>query len=173
MDLDTLADRGPPMRPERFFAGTLQGWGMELGPLGGVGRRIEIRAQGRFDPASATLFLDETYRFDDGQTDVLRWRIRVLGEGNYEASEARAPEPGQGRAEGAGFRLTYRRDVPHTDGGSTTLGFDDLFVQLDPQTVMVRASITKLAVPIGSLTVLYRRDLPDSGTQEPHPSSAD
>ena len=173
MDLDPLADRGPPMRPEQFFAGMLQGWGLELGPLGGVGRRIEVRAQGRFDPVTATLFLDETYRFDDGQIDVLRWRIRALGDGHYEASEARAPEPGQGRAEGAGFRLTYRRDVPHPDGGSTMLGFDDLFVQLDPQTVMVRASITKLAVPVGSLTVLYRREPADTATQEPRPSSAD
>jgi len=36
------------------------------------------------------------------------------------------------------FRLTYRRDVPQTDGSSTTLSFDDWFVQIDDKTKYLR-----------------------------------
>ena len=53
--------------------------------------------------------------------------------------------------------MTYRRAVPEADSSSTTLSFDDWFVRIDEDTVMVHASISKLMVPIGSLTVLYRR----------------
>ena len=166
MDLDDFAGREPAMRPERFFAGRLQGWGLETGPLGGIGRRIEVRAEGRFDAATQTLHLEETYRFDDGHSDRLSWRIRRT-EAGYEALEARAVEPGEGRAAGAAFRLTYRRDVPQADGSSIVLGFDDWFIQIDPETVMVRATISKLALPIGSMTVLYRRMVHPPGSAEP------
>lgn len=151
-----FAGREPPMLPERFFAGELQGWGMEVGPLGEIGRRVQVDATGRFDEATATLSLDETWRFDDGHVDRLRWQIRKLGQGRYEALEATLVEAGEGEAAGAAFRLSYRRNVPQSDGSTTMLSLDDWFVQIDPDTVMVRAAISKLAAPIGSLTVLYR-----------------
>ena len=167
MGLSDFAGREPPMLPERFFAGELQGWGMEVGPLGGIGRRVQVTTSGRFDEAAATLSLQETWRFDDGHVDRLQWRIRKLADGSYEVHEPTLTEPGEGEAAGAAYRMTYRRDVPQADGSSTTLSFDDWFVQIDPETVMVRAAITKVAVPVGSLTVLYRR------APEPAASSTD
>ena len=157
MSLSDFAGREPEMLPERFFAGELQGWGLEMGPLGGIGRRVEVSASGRFDASTQTLRLEESYRFDDGHVDHLRWRIGKLGDGSYRAEEDRLVEPGEGEAVGNVFRLRYRRDVPQADGQSATLSFDDWFVLIDANTVMVRAAITKLAVPIGSMTVLYRR----------------
>jgi hypothetical protein len=172
MDLSDFADRRPELLPERFFVGELRGWGLETGPLGGIGRRIEVQASGRFDEATQTLTLEETYRFDDGHDDRLRWQIRRLGDGRYEATEARAPEPGEGQAAGSAFRLTYRRDVPQTDGSSTVLSFDDWFIRIDRDTVMVRATISKLALPIGSMTVLYRR-VDAAQASEPAPAAGD
>ena len=127
MDLSDFATRQPVLEPEHFFAGDLQGWGLEVGPLGGIGRRLQVTATGRFDEATQTLNLDETYRFDDGHVDRLEWRIRKLADHSYEAREARLAEPGEGKAAGSAFQLTYRRDVPQTDGSSTTLSFDDWF----------------------------------------------
>jgi hypothetical protein len=172
MDLSDFADREPAMVPERFFAGELRGWGLEFGPLGGIGRRIEVEATGSFDEVSGVLTLDETYRFDDGHGDRLRWQIRRLGDGRYEAVEARAAEPGEGQAAGSVFRLTYRRDVPQTDGSSTVLSFDDWFIRIDRDTVMVRATISKLALPLGSMTVLYRR-VDAAPVAEPVPAAGD
>lgn len=155
--LSDFAERRPVLEPERFFAGELQGWGLETGPLGGVGRRLQVTATGRFDAATKTLNLVETYRFDDGHVDRLDWRIRKLEDGRYEAREARLVEPGAGEASGSAFHLTYRRAVPQADGSTVTLGFDDWFILIDDETLMVRASIDKLMVPFGSLTVVYRR----------------
>lgn len=158
MDLASFAGKEPELLPERFFAAELRGWGMELGPMGGVGRRLQVTATGTYDAATRTLSLDETYRFDDGHVDRLRWRITRLDGGRYEAREERLVEPGQGEAAGNVFRLGYRREVPQSDGSATALTFDDWFVRIDEDTVMVRASIQKLMVPIGSMIVLYRRE---------------
>ena len=59
-------------------------------------------------------------------------------------SSSRARE----RSAGSAFRLTYRRAVPQTDGSTATLSFDDWFIQIDKDTLMVRASIHKLMVPV-------------------------
>jgi hypothetical protein len=157
MDIDDFAGREPAMVPERFFAGELRGWGMEIGVLGGLGRRLQVDASGRFDEATQTLHLDETYRFDDGHVDRLRWQIRKLDDGRYEAVEERALEPGEGESAGSAFRLTYRRAVPQADGSTTTLSFDDWFVQIDEETLMVWASVQKVMLPVGSMSVVYRR----------------
>ncbi|MFL5334064.1 MAG: DUF3833 family protein, partial [Geminicoccaceae bacterium] len=157
MDLSDFAERQPVLLSERYFAANLQGWGLEFGPMGGIGRRIQLTASGRFDESTQTLHLDEIYRFDDGHVDRLQWRIRKVPDSRYEADEALSLEPGQGVAAGSAFRMIYRRAVPQADGSSTTLSFDDWFVRIDEDTVMVHASIQKLMVPIGSLTVLYRR----------------
>jgi hypothetical protein len=157
MNLSDFAGREPLMLPERFFASELRGWGLEAGPLGGIGRRLQVTASGRFDEATQTLSLSETYRFDDGHVDRLDWRIRKRADGRYEALEPGLTEPAEGEATGIAFRLTYRRAVPQGDGSTTTLTFDDWFIQIDEATVMVRASIHKLGVPVGSMTVLYRR----------------
>ena len=87
MDLSDFAAREPTLLPERFFVGELQGWELEVGPLGGIGRRLQVTATGRFDDATQTLVLTEAYRFDDGHVDRLEWRIRNLGDGRYEAHE--------------------------------------------------------------------------------------
>jgi len=84
MDLSDFAARQPALEPERFFAGELEGWGLEFGPLGGIGRRLQVTASGRFDEATQTLNLEETYRFDDGHVDRLEWRIRKLADRRYE-----------------------------------------------------------------------------------------
>ena len=157
MNLSDFAGREPRLLPERFFAAELRGWGLEVGPLGGIGRRLQVTATGRFDEATQTLSLSETYRFDDGHVDRLDWRIRKLADGRYEAEEPRLIEPGAGEAAGSAFQLTYRRAVPQSDGSAATLSFDDWFIQIDAETVMVRASVHKLLVPVGSMTVLYRR----------------
>ena len=151
------------MVPDRFFAGELRGWGMEIGVLGGLGRRLQVDASGRFDEATRTLQLDETYLFDDGHADHLRWRIRKLDDARYEALEDRALEPGEGEAAGSAFRLTYRRAVPRADGSSSTVSFDDWFVQIDEETLMVWASLQKLMLPVGSMSVIYRRIAPAAG----------
>src|SRR6476619_5891488 len=74
MDLSDFAARQPALEPERFFAGELEGWGLEFGPLGGIGRRLQVTASGRFDEATQTLTLEETYRFDDGHVDRMERR---------------------------------------------------------------------------------------------------
>jgi Protein of unknown function (DUF3833) len=158
MQLADFADRQPTIRPEQFFVGSLSGWGLEVGPLGGIGRRLEVTAVGGFDPATQTLSLAETYRFDDGHMDRLDWRIRKGENGRYIAHEQRIAEPGDGEAAGCAFHLTYTRSVPQADGSRATLNFDDWFIQIDDNTLVVRASIRKLMIETGSMTVLYRRN---------------
>ena len=67
--------------------------------------------------------------------------------------------PAKARLQAAPSRLTYRRAVPGADGSSTTVSFEDWFVQIDEETLMVWASLQKLILPVGSMSVYFDASL--------------
>ena len=71
MRLEDFADKKPAFILEEFFSGSLRGWGVTFGRLGGLQNRFTIAAEGRWDATANTLALQETYTFDDGHIDIL------------------------------------------------------------------------------------------------------
>ena len=156
MEIDEFQGKQPALVLEQFFDGTSEGWGITQSRFGALQRQFQIEAVGRWVEAEQTLHLTETYRFDDGQVDRLEWRIVRLGDGRYEGSEPRLLEPAAGRQAGNAFHWVYRRKVPDRDG-DYTMAFDDWF-WLQPGNVLIaRASLTKLGVEVGTMSVFYRK----------------
>lgn len=52
----------------------------------------------------------------------------------------------------------YRRRVPTAGGSTSNLGFDDCFLLQDEKVVIARASVTKFATEIATLSVFYVRE---------------
>ena len=157
MNIDEFANREPRLQLERYFEGRSEGWGVMQSRFGTLLQQFQIEADGRFDAATQTLHLTETYRFDDGHVDELRWTIRQVETGRYEGVEPKLDGKANGRQAGNAFHWVYSRDVPQADGSERRLGFDDWF-WLQPGNVLIsRASVTKFGVEIGSLSVFYRK----------------
>ena len=117
MDLSDFATRQPVLEPEHFFAGDLQGWGLEVGPLGGIGRRLQVTATGRFDEATQTFAIStRPTGLTTAHVDRLEWQIHKLAAHSF----TRRGKPGwpsrAGQGRGSAFRLAYRRNMPQTDG---------------------------------------------------------
>ncbi|RAI43720.1 DUF3833 family protein [Rhodoplanes roseus] len=157
MKIDDFAGRGPELKPEEFLTGRLEGWAVLESPLGGLSQRASVTAEGCFDDATATLHFHETWTFDDGHTDTLRWRIRRTGPGHYTGSEDRLEGEAEGEQAGFAFHWRYTRDVPQKDGGSTKLNFDDWFWRIDDEAVIVKGTAGRLGLPFASAHVTYRR----------------
>ena len=49
---------------------------------------------------------------------------------------------------------------------TTTMSFDDWFMRIDEETLMVWASLQKLMMPVGSMSVVYRWIAPLAGAAE-------
>lgn len=154
MKISDFETTTPVYRPEDYLAGPLEGWGLLERLTGGLQQRFTVRAD-RFD--GAELSFTETWTFDDGHVDTLRWRIRPLGDGRYVGAEDRLDGQAEGDQAGCAFHWRYSRDVPQKDGSSTKLNFNDWFYRIDDRVVMVKGTAGRLGVPFGTAHVLYRR----------------
>lgn len=155
MKISDFDNTTPVYRPEEFLTGKLEGWGILERITGGLQQRFTVRAEGHFD--GAELAFTETWTFDDGHVDTLRWRIRPIGDGKYVGSEDRLDGQAEGDQAGCAFHWRYSRDVPQKDGSSTKLNFNDWFYRIDERVVMIKGTAGRLGVPFGTAHVVYRR----------------
>lgn len=155
MKIADFEDTQPVYRPEDYLAGRLEGWGVLERITGGLQQRFTVRADGLFD--GGVLAFTETWTFDDGHVDILRWRIRPLGGGRYAGDEDRLDGQAEGDQAGCAFHWRYSRDVPQKDGSSTRLNFNDWFYRIDDRVVIVKGTAGRLGVPFATAHVAYRR----------------
>nr|WP_286194919.1 DUF3833 family protein [Agrobacterium sp. Ap1] len=155
--IDNNSETAPAFVLEEFFSGSLRGWGVSLGRMGGLKNRFSIEAEGRWDAQANTLSLKEVYSFDDGHHDFLTWTIINRGEGAYEGRETLIDGTADGEQFGNTFRWKYTREVPAADGTKTKFGFDDWFYLHDKDHMTAHASMTKVGIEFATLTAFYER----------------
>jgi hypothetical protein len=109
------------------------------------------------DADTDTVVLTETYTFDDGHSDTLRWTIHKLGDGRYTGHENRLESEAAGEQAGCAFHWKYTRDTPQGDGKSFKLNFDDWFYAIDDRACIVRGSAGRAGIPFATAHVTYRK----------------
>lgn len=157
MSIDDFKGTTPEFRPEEYFNGQLEGWGVVESLVGGLQQRATIKAEGKWDEQAQAVLFTETYRFDDGHEDTLRWTIRKLAPGQYSGSERRLEGEATGEQAGCAFNWKYTRDMPQADGSSTKLNFDDWFYRIDDRGCIVRGSAGRAGLPFATAHVTYRK----------------
>ena len=157
MNIDDFANQRPLFVLENFFSGSLRGWGITLGRIGGLQNRFTIEAEGRYDASANTLSLKEIYSFENGHQDILTWTIINRGDGVYEGRERLIDATATGRQSGSAFQWRYHRAVPTADGSKTKYGFNDWFFLHDEDHMTAYASLTKLGIEFASIQAFYER----------------
>ena len=156
MKIEDFEGKGPEFRPEDFFNGRLEGWGVIEKPTGGVQKRFTVAAEGRsFQPGEVDY--TETWTFDDGHVDTLNWKIRAGADGAYSGTEDRIEGEAEGEQAGCAFHWRYSRDTPQPDGGSMKLNFDDWFIRIDEDAVVVKGTAGRMGLPFAVAHVTFRK----------------
>ena len=157
MDIAEFADTRPVFRPEEYFLGRTEGWGVMQDRFGILRRQFRIEANGEWNATDQALSLREIYRFNDGQVDQLEWTLRPVGSDRYTATEPRVEGVAEGVRAGNAFRWTYVRRVPQPDGGEQALTFEDWFWLQDADVLIARASVRRFGIELATLSVFYRK----------------
>lgn len=147
-------------RPERFFDGRLNGWGVVRDVSGRVIQRYTIEVEGGWVDLERAFHLQETYRFDNGVTDAVRWTLSQDDEGQYVGREERAGSAVHGRWDGPDYRLRMVRPTRTSRGGYIRLGLDVRFTMIDPSVAISLSRVSRWGLPIASLAAFYRRETP-------------
>ncbi|MHB8529681.1 MAG: DUF3833 family protein [Caulobacteraceae bacterium] len=143
-------------RPETFFLGRTEGAGIVRDLFGRVQRRCEIFTVGSNHDAYDAIHFDETFTYDDGQTEVWRWAMTVGPDGRYMAAEAVAGSGITGRRAGDDYILAFHRPVGPAKGLAAPR-FSTRFTLLAPDLAFKQVRISLLGAPMGEMTAVHRR----------------
>jgi len=143
-----------PFRPEVFFLGRTEGWGVARGPTGRIVRRCRVVTDGRLDEAYQAIHIDELFSWDDGESEEWRWAMRRGLDGRYVAAEALAGAGIQGRYDGCDYLLSFRRPIKP---GGPRPRFATRFSQISADVTLKSVSIFMFGLPVASLSAFHRR----------------
>jgi len=157
MEPKDFAGREPELVLEEYFAGRTRAWGIFQDRFGNLRRQFTVDIKGSWRNGELTLVEDFVYA--DGETDRRVWRIRKLDAHRY---EGRADDViGTAAGEAYGNAVNWRYALVLDFGGqSWTVRFDD-WMFLQPDGVLInRATVSKLGITLGQVTLVFRKNGP-------------
>lgn len=127
--------------------------GMIFGPLGNVSSHFRARMEVRWDGPNGVR--DEHFTYHDGSTQRRQWRLTLAEDGSLRAEADDVPGGGRGRLGGNTLRLTYRIQLPPSNGGHLLDAVDWLYLQEDG-TILNRSQFRKYGIMVAELfCVMY------------------
>ena len=141
---------------DEAFRGTALGHGRFKSSLIGLDRGFTITTRGR--QSGGVLILDQQFRFDDGETDRRIWRFRRVGPNAWAGTRKDVIGEAKVSVDEDTITMTYNVLVPRKDGSKLTLHFEDRISRIDGRTLLNKAVIYTLGIPVGSVEAkLVRR----------------
>jgi hypothetical protein len=145
-------------RPEIFFLGRTQGWGI-VRELGGRCRRCTITTDGRVEETYNSLHFDETFAYDDGRSEEWRWAMTRGRDGRYVAAEALAGAGIVGRHDKGDYVLGFRRPL-RPEGGFPTPRYLTRFTLISPSLALKSVRVSLLGLPVATMTAFHEKVAP-------------
>jgi hypothetical protein len=153
-DVRHYQDVTPRLDVARYFAGTTDAWGMFQKRSGEVVKRFHVTITGTGDDRNFTL--DERFRYDDGTTEQRVWRLTRAADGSWIGRAGDVRGDALGQVAGNALRWQYTLMLP-VDGTTYAMQMDDWMLLIDDCTMINRASMSKLGVEVGQVTLTFRR----------------
>lgn len=153
--MDDGIEQPQSFRPEVFFLGRTDGWGVFHGPTGRIQRRCSITTEGRLDDAREAIHFDERFTWDNGESEDWRWVMRRGLDGRYVGAEALIGPGIEGRYDGVDYLLSFRR--PIRENGGPRPRFVTRFSQISSNVALKLVKISMFGLPVASMTAFHRR----------------
>jgi len=150
IDPADYAAQKPELSLERFFDGTIDGWGMFQDRSGKVQRRFTVVIRASWSGDTGTL--DEDFVWSDGERQKRIWTLRKVGPGRYVGTADDVVGQAQGSVAGNALHWRYAMTIP-VDGRSWEFEFDDWMFLVDERVMLNRAVMRKFGIRLGEVTL--------------------
>ncbi len=155
MTIDEFKNTKPRFVLENYFQGKTRAWGMFEDRFGKVRRQFVVDITGVWD--GQTLVLDEDFLFDDGEKSFRQWRIKKLGENQYEGRADDVVGKATGLSAGNALNWQYLLDLKLESGSTLCVKFNDwMFLQSDG-VLLNRAKMSKFGIELGQVTISFQK----------------
>ena len=145
----------PKIKIEEYFLGVVKAWGIFQNRSGKVKRQFTAKMKGSID--GDFLILDEDFSWNDGEKQKRKWKIKKVGENNYEGTASDVIGIAKGVSYGSAFKFEYNLLIPFKDK-KIKVRFDDWIFKQDDKVAINRAIVSKFGFKVGELTVFFVKD---------------
>jgi hypothetical protein len=146
----------PELDITHYFSGPVIAHGMVQDWRGKVRRQFVATMQGDWAKDGNSGTLSEAFTYDNGEKQTRVWTFRKTGARTWTGTAGDVLGAATGVQYGNALQLQYRMDVP-VGGRTWRLLFDDRLYLQDDEVLLNRAVMRKFGLPVGSLTVVMRR----------------
>ena len=147
-----FAALSPQMRPEAYFNGSANSWGVLETRSGAPSKTFHVESRGRAQP-DGSFRLDQTVSFDGEPSRTRSWSLHRRGAHDYVAELSDASGEVVGEAYGPLFHLRYPLKSPA--GGSMEQW---MYLQPDGRTLLNEATIRVAGLVVARLSERISRD---------------
>lgn len=154
VDVEDYADTTPHFDIAEYFSGTTRAWGMVQDYSGEVQRRFTVDIVGTYE--DGTLTLDESFLFDDGETDRRVWVFERTGPDEWLGTANDVDGDVEARQSGHAFHMRYPL-VIDVGGRNIRFTMDDwMYLQPDGR-VINRTAMRKFGLTLGEITLVFEK----------------
>ena len=153
VQIDDYAATKPALDLSEFFNGHLEAYGIVQDYKGKVTRRFTADILGQWQGGVGVL--DEQFEFDDGELQHRCWRLEKTGD-DYQGTAGDVVGKAAGKVAGNALNWQYVLSVP-VQGKQWNIGLNDWMYLVDENNLINRASMTKLGVEVGEITLYIRK----------------
>lgn len=153
VNVQQYANEKPALDLQKYFSGTLEGWGMFQKRSGEVARRFHVTIVCQWQGDVGTL--DESFDWSDGEKQKRIWTLRKVAPNKFIGTAADVVGEATGEVAGNALNWKYTMAVP-VDGKTYEVQFDDWMYLVDDKVMLNQANMSKFGVKIGQVTLSFR-----------------
>jgi len=144
----------PALKLEEFFKGNLVAYGMFQDRDNKVVRRFRVDMIGTWNGNQGVL--DETFYYNDGETEKRIWYLEKLSDGQYQGKADDVEGIAKGQSNGFALNWHYSLRLK-VDDDEYIVDFDDWMFLLDEKRLINRAAVSKWGFDVGEVTLLIEK----------------
>ncbi len=148
------AHLGPDFDLRNLFDGNILCEGVIHGPSGRVVSRFEAKMVCTWEGNVG--HIDETFRYDGGETQHRYWDVTVHPDGSLSADAPDILGTATGRQSGSALCLRYRLRLPEDSGGHVLWAVDWMYL-LENGVIMNRSQFRKFGIKVAELVATMRK----------------
>lgn len=152
-----FASSTPHFDPAEYFTGRTSSRGVFENRAGEPARRFTSTASGRWEGGALTL--DQTFMYEDGQTQQRHWRIHRLDTHRFEATANDVVGVARGEAYGNAFRWEYTVALSPGNPLMNVHLAQWMYLEPDGRSMLNRATIKKFGVELAQVTEYFAKSM--------------
>ncbi len=153
-NLADYATEKPVLDLAQYFNGTVDAHGIFQGRSGQIVKRFTVVMECSWKGNEGVL--DEAFTYSDGTTQRRIWRLTKLPDGHYTGTADDVVGQAKGQTQGNAFRWAYTLALP-VDGKVYHVDLDDWMYLIDERVMLNRATMSKLGVRLGEITLSFTK----------------